>query len=284
MQDCTHPELIGIWSADFIYGPGAQSDEILIFRPDGTGRFEFENWSLCFAELFRWRVSPPGCITLEGIKRLELGETGQEVVESESNFQFHRVPYQIQVEDTPSGKRMRVLRLRLYTDVSDHYGFVKRDLSGEEQPDFGVVVIQDEFRGDVDKMVQERRAQGFLSMLEPRSIQVYVDFLSKMEAEGAEFVTFQLKDRCEGVQVAPDDDRFLINYATYPHDEDPIQRIVQRGGFLPRGCDLLCWEPESYVTFAIPRCEHQTVARLVDALFVLLFEVESDYEVDGRLE
>jgi hypothetical protein len=283
MSDCTHPELVGFWSADFMYGPGAQSNEILIFKPDGTGRFEFLNWTLCSADIFHWEVSAQNRITLHGFKRLELGENGKEVIEAESDFQFNDIPYQIQMEDTPSGKRMQVLRLRLFKGVSDHYGFVREDLSGEEQPDFGIVT-QDEFRDDVDKMIQEIRAQEFSSMLEPRSIQVYMDFLSKMEVEGAEFVTFQLKDRCEGVQVAPDDDRFLINYATYPHDEDPIQRIVQRGGFLPRGCDLLCWEPESYVTFAIPRCEHQTVARLVDALFVLLFEVESDYEVEGRIE
>ncbi|MBN2258134.1 MAG: hypothetical protein JW704_09970 [Anaerolineaceae bacterium] len=238
---------------------------------------------LCLFSHIWWYPEFYRKVKLHGFKRLELNENGKEVIEAESDFQFNDIPYQIQMEDTPSGKRMRVLRLRLFKGVSDHYGFVKEDLSGEEQPDFGIVT-QDKFRGDVDKMVQERRAQEFSSMLEPRSIQVYMDLLSKMEAEGAEFVTFQLKDRCEGVQVAPDDNRFLINYATYPHDEDPIQRIVQRGGFLPRGCDLLCWEPESYVTFAIPKCEHQTVAHLVDALFVLLFEVESDYEVDGRLE
>jgi tetratricopeptide (TPR) repeat protein len=119
-----------------MYGPGAQSDEILIFKPDGTGRFEFVNWSLCSADLFHWGVSAQNRITLHGFKRLELGENGQEVIEAESDFQFDSIPYQIQVEDTPSGKKMRVLRLRLFKDVSDHYGFVREDLTGLEEPHF----------------------------------------------------------------------------------------------------------------------------------------------------
>jgi hypothetical protein len=33
-------ELIGLWSNDRLYGMGAQSDDWLIFKPDGTGRYE----------------------------------------------------------------------------------------------------------------------------------------------------------------------------------------------------------------------------------------------------
>jgi hypothetical protein len=66
----TAADLIGIWSADARYGPGAQSDEILIFKPDGTGRMEFWNWQLCSADFFRWQVVSPGLVDLVGFRCL----------------------------------------------------------------------------------------------------------------------------------------------------------------------------------------------------------------------
>src|SRR6185437_10258401 len=66
----TAADLIGIWSADARYGPGAQSDEMLIFKPDGTGRMEFWNWQLCSADFFRWQVVSPGLVDLVGFRCL----------------------------------------------------------------------------------------------------------------------------------------------------------------------------------------------------------------------
>jgi len=59
----TAEDLIGIWSADARYGPGAQSDEMMLFKPDGTGRMEFWNWQLCSADFFQWHVVSPGVVT-----------------------------------------------------------------------------------------------------------------------------------------------------------------------------------------------------------------------------
>lgn len=50
-------ELIGVWSVHVMYPPSAQSDERLIFKPDGTGRYEFLNWILCSSDSFRWNTS-----------------------------------------------------------------------------------------------------------------------------------------------------------------------------------------------------------------------------------
>ena len=48
------------------------------------------------------------------------------------------VPFTIQAEDTKAGRRMRVLRLasRPWSGITDHYGFVRRDVAGFRQPDF----------------------------------------------------------------------------------------------------------------------------------------------------
>jgi hypothetical protein len=131
-------DLIGIWSADQMYGPGAQSDEVVIFKPDGTGRFEFLNWTLCSADLFRWEVLSPGLLNMVGYRCLELNEDASQVVEASSTFQHFSIAYRIADEDTPSSKRMRVLRWQLPRPYPSHLGFVRRDLAGYEEPRFDV--------------------------------------------------------------------------------------------------------------------------------------------------
>jgi len=81
----TRDDLIGIWSADVLYAPGARGDAVLVLKPDGTGRFEWLNWTLCSADLFRWHTPAPGRLTLVGYKTLSVGD-GQQVVEGGSDF------------------------------------------------------------------------------------------------------------------------------------------------------------------------------------------------------
>jgi hypothetical protein len=128
--------LIGLWSADYMYGPGAQSDEVLIFKPDGTGRFEFINFRLWSADVFHWHVSSDNLITLQGFKQLQVDETETYVREVASPFQFTNIAFHIATEQTLSGKIMPVLCVQLYPTVSNHYGFVRADLTGFEEPDF----------------------------------------------------------------------------------------------------------------------------------------------------
>jgi hypothetical protein len=132
----TAEDLIGIWSADARYSPGAQSDEILLFREDGTGRMEFWNWQLCSADFFRWRVVSPGIVDLIGFRCLELPEEGDEPVEAECTFHHVMVPFSVAEEVTPSGKRMPVLRIGLARPYPSELGLRQRDFSGWEEPRF----------------------------------------------------------------------------------------------------------------------------------------------------
>src|SRR5262245_10639722 len=127
-------ELIGLWSADARYGPGAQSDDWLIFMPDGTGRYESINWRLCSAELFRWKIPRPGVIRVLGERSLQLSDDARSVVEKPSALGEQELHYLIAEEDTPAGKRMRVLRLPLQHAMADCYGLARRALSGLEEP------------------------------------------------------------------------------------------------------------------------------------------------------
>jgi hypothetical protein len=134
----TAEELIGLWSADVMYGPGAQSDEVLVFKPDGTGFMEFINPMTTSADLFQWAVEAPGHLRLRGYKSLHLSE-GQPLRVEEYPSQLDGVfTIQVQVEDTKVGRPMRVLRFweRPWSGISDHYGFCRRDTTGAEEPDF----------------------------------------------------------------------------------------------------------------------------------------------------
>jgi hypothetical protein len=132
----TAADLIGIWSADARYGPGAQSDEMLIFKPDGTGRMEFWNWQLCSADFFRWQVVSPGLVDLVGFRSLKLPDVGNDPVETKTTFHHVGVLFSVVEEDTPSDKRMPVLRIGLPRPYPHELGFLCRDLAGWEEPQF----------------------------------------------------------------------------------------------------------------------------------------------------
>lgn len=131
----TRDDLIGIWSADALYAPGAQSDEVLVLKPDGTGRFEWLNWAMCSADLFRWYTPAPGRLTFVSYKTLRLGD-GQQVVEEGSNFAYDDIPYEIVTRETPVHGSLQVLRIMLGEHMPGEYGLIRRDIAGYEEPRF----------------------------------------------------------------------------------------------------------------------------------------------------
>lgn len=131
-------ELIGLWSVDAQYGPGAQSDTWLILKPDGTGRYEEINWTLCSADFFRWATPQAGLLRIVGEKCLQISADANHVEEVASILGVLETPYEIAEEDTPSGKRMRVLRVSLIGPKPTSFGFCRVDLRGLEEPRFDV--------------------------------------------------------------------------------------------------------------------------------------------------
>lgn len=129
-------ELIGLWSNDALYGMGAQSDDCLIFKPDGTGRYEFINWMLCSAELFRWETPQPAVLRLVGERHLQVAEDLRSLEDKPSLLGTREVPYTIGEEGTPRYGRIRVLRVPLELPLRDHFGFIRADLKGLEGPEF----------------------------------------------------------------------------------------------------------------------------------------------------
>jgi hypothetical protein len=116
-------ELIGIWSADARFGPGAQSDEMLVFKPDGTGWIEVWNFCLCELEFFEWTLTSLGWVAVVATKRMEIDVGTDQLVDSQASMEVKHLPYQVQEEDTPSGARMKVLRIELLGLGEEAFGF-----------------------------------------------------------------------------------------------------------------------------------------------------------------
>lgn len=131
-------DLVGLWSCDRLYAPGAQSDDWLIFMADGTGRYDWLNWRLCSSESFRWSTPRPGILRLVGERHLQIADDLRSVVEETTLLGEREVPYKITEEATPVCGRMRVLHVRLEQPMIDRFGFVRADLSGLEVADFNL--------------------------------------------------------------------------------------------------------------------------------------------------
>lgn len=103
-------ELIGQWSADCRYHPAAQSDEIIVFSHDKSGYFEFSNAAMRYTDDFTWDVVCPGFLQLNS-SRLVIEEFDASLEQYAGKLHFDRLPYSIEMEDTPRGQIMNVLTL-----------------------------------------------------------------------------------------------------------------------------------------------------------------------------
>jgi hypothetical protein len=131
----TH-ELVGVWSPHLLYDPGAQADDLLLFMPDGTGRYEFINWILCSADEFEWDAIGPCQIRIVGKRRLELSDDCKSLLENAPSFGALDVSYVISEEKTRTNGRIRSLQLSEAWPLQRRYGFARPDFKGLEEPQF----------------------------------------------------------------------------------------------------------------------------------------------------
>ena len=134
--------VIGLWSGDTLDAPGGFSDELLVFKRDGTGYQEYVNVMTCYAWTFRWSVRADGRLRVEGVEDLRLGDDCRSVVRSPSAL-VEEVAFAVTEEDVPRWGRSRLLRvLRLERPLndfakrfSDRLGFIRQGVD-ELRPNF----------------------------------------------------------------------------------------------------------------------------------------------------
>lgn len=104
--------LVRRWSADALFGPGAQSDEILTFHADGTGYFEQLNWGYGLVIAFDWSLVS-GILTIEKRGEFETAADGQlgSVTSTAAVEKYQTADALITDEVLPVLGRSQVLRL-----------------------------------------------------------------------------------------------------------------------------------------------------------------------------
>jgi hypothetical protein len=123
-------ELIGVWSTGAGYYD-TMSDEVLTFKPDGTGRAESLVVSDSAGHDFRWQILAPGIVDLIGFRRRHLnGGQHETVVEADSGFQFTGVPFSVDEKERPhgTGQWMWVLQIGLPSPWPSTFGLLSREV------------------------------------------------------------------------------------------------------------------------------------------------------------
>jgi hypothetical protein len=131
----TPEDLLGIWSADAMYGPGGMSGQVLVFKPDGTGFLDESNGGApIFAELFNWTVDHSNRLHIKAFQYFSL-DVGDTIVVAPSDLDVWE-PIHIAIEGTEAGTPMRVLRFegRPWDGVSSRFGFVRTTTDGYDVP------------------------------------------------------------------------------------------------------------------------------------------------------
>ncbi|HZG80210.1 MAG TPA: hypothetical protein VEZ13_05480, partial [Brevibacillus sp.] len=124
--------LIGKWSIDVMYGPGAQEDTEIVFLSDGMGWIAFFHYELCELETFRWKCNKNGSIQMIGEKYQTLGDE-----QKNSNLQINELFFEVNLENTPSGKEMLVATFNRPIWCNEQkFGLLTRHIENEKLPTF----------------------------------------------------------------------------------------------------------------------------------------------------
>jgi hypothetical protein len=102
-------DLLGTWSEDAMYAPGAQSDTRLYFRGDGLGARANATFAGTEATVFRWSLAD-GALTTHTLGGW-YQERGPWEPSATRGWDLSEVPVTVTVEDTYLRPAVRVLRL-----------------------------------------------------------------------------------------------------------------------------------------------------------------------------
>ncbi len=128
-------DLIGVWSADALFAPGAQEDEILVFRSDGTGWIEWINPVAHEVEFFEWTPTSLGWVVLATQNRFERDSRNlKRYMEVACIFDTHHAPYSIKEVETPLRSFIPQLELKIVGAMAGLYGLVQEDADSWPNP------------------------------------------------------------------------------------------------------------------------------------------------------
>ncbi len=131
-------DLTGVWSSDVLRRPGSQSEEILVFKCDGSGFYEHQNPMTDYMIHFRWKPDAFG-LHIRGFKVGEIGQDGR------LTSRDSRLDIDCEFELTQaihSGEPVPILRLLSPREpiISETFALVDRDAATYGEPDFSWLI------------------------------------------------------------------------------------------------------------------------------------------------
>jgi len=102
-------KLLGLWSVDVMYPPGAIDDTVLVVLPGHVGYLERINGILYMYDEFRWHVDGEGLLSIVSLRAYSV-EEGR-IVSHDGVDYVTGSRFSICAELTPSGKTMDVLTI-----------------------------------------------------------------------------------------------------------------------------------------------------------------------------
>lgn len=134
-------DVVGTWSVDAQYGPGAMSDYRLHLRADGLGCLEYASLAGATVVVIRWSLSDDRLTTTTlGTYATPPGKYEPFDVDPDGGgLDLHGVPVTVGQEDTLAGSPMRILRFPPGTE----HGLLESFAHVGEEPPPGTTALMD---------------------------------------------------------------------------------------------------------------------------------------------
>jgi hypothetical protein len=127
-----HDSIIGVWSTASCFDSDGPGEDILTFREDGTGRYDFENYGNYDSTTFRWSFPRPDHLTVVGVQFFRFAWSGRLRDLSATNQRFEEAPYYVEMETTRLGRTIPVLHADLWYPLDARFGLYTRDIVASE--------------------------------------------------------------------------------------------------------------------------------------------------------
>ncbi|MBP3966539.1 hypothetical protein [Paenibacillus lignilyticus] len=135
--------IIGRWSADQLYAPGAMEDIEVVFSPTGNGWLYFNHPFEQIVERFKWEIDNSGLIQINGVASAAFydAEMAKEYeLENyegrDSDFEFLDLKVEITIESTPRGESEVISFSEPLWLTDRRFALVQRDIKSLEPPFF----------------------------------------------------------------------------------------------------------------------------------------------------
>ena len=114
--------IVGVWSMSRFSEGDGPGEDILTFRSDGTGRWDFGNYGRFDSHTFRWNCLSDR-LTLYGVNFFSFSMIDPLHDLTESKLLHENVPFRIRTETTRKKRRIPVLHAKLFDDIPEEASF-----------------------------------------------------------------------------------------------------------------------------------------------------------------